>query len=489
MVKKLLIGLSLLTAQACWAADTYNPNNNQLTIPSVEVSGTTYKDVLITVGRVVSVQGGAPKASIDSYNATLNQLNVPSVTVNGVNYSNVVITVGEIISVGGLAPLKVYPTSYENKNSIFLDNPKIPSLNDVIGVKPELGEQSFGLRSVAFADFLQDGSYSAIAVSTFFKNVYPSSNSYNWSDSPGKIYIIKKDSAGNWQDITSNLIKDSKQRYICITPGFIQIADFNNDKKPDAYFSCTGPDFKINGVWDDSSLQYMLLSQPDGTYKSLALPIPKMYSHQASAADFDGDGNIDIISVNPRTDERPLILYGNGDGTFRMDKTKFPLDMSNKSINGIIAIPENGVLNILVSGNTPGWTNSSLSSDYGFKILQYKSGSFQYVKDLTPGIPKVSALGTLYQLALDAIYLDGYYYTIWYDGTFQYSAIVKMNAITGASQILSESKADSSNSGPTMLIKLTSQNNIVSQMAACNQYSYIPRSYYYYECSYSIPAK
>ncbi len=120
-------------------------------------------------------------------------------------------------------------------------------------------------------------------------------------------------------------------------------------------------------------------------------------------------------------------------------------------------------------------------------MLQYNSESFQYINDLTSGIPKVTQLGATYQLGLDAIYANGYYYTIWYDGTFQYSAVVKMNAITGASTILAESKSGSNNSGPSMVIKRTSKNTIVSQMAACNQYSYTVGNYYYYECTYSIP--
>ena len=42
MLKRVLAGLSLLIAPLCWAVDTYNPSNNQLTIPSVNVSGTDY---------------------------------------------------------------------------------------------------------------------------------------------------------------------------------------------------------------------------------------------------------------------------------------------------------------------------------------------------------------------------------------------------------------------------------------------------------------
>jgi len=385
------------------------------------------------------------------------------------------------------APLPVFKTSYENKNSILLDNPKIPSVSNIKGLIREDGEQNFNLRAVAFADFMQDGSLMAMTVSTFNKNVYPAFNTQKWPDSPSKVYLLKQNTNGEWLDVTATLIKDSASRYICVTAGFIEIADFNNDGKPDAFVSCTGPDFLINGKFDDNSLQYVMLSQTDGTYRISILPIPPMYSHQSAAADFDGDGNVDIITVNPRPNERPFILFGNGDGTFRVDKTKFPADMTDKAIFGIMAVPVNGSLNVLVSGNAPGWTTSTLPGDYGFKVLQYKNGSFQYTNDLTSGIPKVTQLGTTYQLVLDAIYANGYYYTIWYDGTFQYSAIAKTNATTGLSTILAESKSGPNNSGPSMVIKLTSKNSIVSQMAACNQFSYTVGNYYYYECTYSIP--
>lgn len=55
MFKKILVGLSLVMSHLCWATDTYNPANNQLTIPSVDVSGVIYNNVVITVGNVISV--------------------------------------------------------------------------------------------------------------------------------------------------------------------------------------------------------------------------------------------------------------------------------------------------------------------------------------------------------------------------------------------------------------------------------------------------
>ena len=100
MLKITLIGTLLLMAQACWAADTYNPANNQLTIQSVSAGGTVYNDVVVTVGGIVRLDGGTPSGSVDFYDPATNQLSIPSVLVNGTTYTNVVISVGQIVSVG-----------------------------------------------------------------------------------------------------------------------------------------------------------------------------------------------------------------------------------------------------------------------------------------------------------------------------------------------------------------------------------------------------
>ncbi|HTQ99996.1 MAG TPA: hypothetical protein VMH83_08400 [Candidatus Acidoferrum sp.] len=95
--------LASLSVSSAWATDSYNPANNQLTIPSVSAAGTTYYNVVITVGTILgATQGGTPKGTVDSYDAALNQLSIPSVTVNGVTYTNALITVGKILSVGGI---------------------------------------------------------------------------------------------------------------------------------------------------------------------------------------------------------------------------------------------------------------------------------------------------------------------------------------------------------------------------------------------------
>jgi len=83
MLKKILLILVLLASGASWAADTYNPASNQLTIQSVSAGGTVYNDVVVTVGGIVRLDGGAPSGSVDIYDAATNQLSIPSVIVNG----------------------------------------------------------------------------------------------------------------------------------------------------------------------------------------------------------------------------------------------------------------------------------------------------------------------------------------------------------------------------------------------------------------------
>ena len=84
----------------CNAADTYDATTSILTIPQVKVSDTLYKNVVITLGSVISVGSLLVPDSYDTYNATTNQLTIPQVNVGTSTYYNVVISVGKVISVG-----------------------------------------------------------------------------------------------------------------------------------------------------------------------------------------------------------------------------------------------------------------------------------------------------------------------------------------------------------------------------------------------------
>ena len=56
-MKKCFISLAMLSITNIYATDLYNSSNAQLTIPSVNVSGTNYNNVVITVGKVINIGG------------------------------------------------------------------------------------------------------------------------------------------------------------------------------------------------------------------------------------------------------------------------------------------------------------------------------------------------------------------------------------------------------------------------------------------------
>lgn len=478
---------------------TYDSSGNPIwyVASSCSVVGTSCS------GSLYKVTGGTPiTAAWNGNNKAVLQVGSVILSFTDANNGEMLVTVNNVSTTKGFVKSvfantpavnsvgrKPFATSYENKNSINLDNPTTPFINQIPNITLEAGEDPYVGRALAFADFLQNGSYSAIVVTGIYKNLYKGSNPNKWPDSPGKIYFLSKDSSANWTDVTSKLITNLSQRYICITPSFLEIGDLNNDGKPDVLISCTGIDFTVNGVWtnDQLSKQYIVLSQPDGTYQVQSLPISPIYGHQATIADIDDDGNADIITVDPVNNKTPFILWGNGDGTFRPDYTRFPGDMSGKNIYGIHAIPINGKLNVVVSGNTPGGSSASYSSDYGTEILQYINGSFQYTQDLTAGIPKVTSTGLKYGLALDVIYHSGNLITYFYDSTFTNYAIIQFNLSTGLGTILNENYEGPATIGD--LLFLTSNNMIVNMFGGCGAYELnTPSSGLYKICNFSMPA-
>jgi hypothetical protein len=109
MKKILAIILSTITLSA-FALDKYS--NGQITIPSVVVGPTTYTNVVVTLGTVVSIGSGEPIGFVDTYNSSNGQLTIPSVQVGSTIYNNVVITIDGIVSLG-----KSYNTIQNNSSA------------------------------------------------------------------------------------------------------------------------------------------------------------------------------------------------------------------------------------------------------------------------------------------------------------------------------------------------------------------------------------
>jgi hypothetical protein len=96
-------------AQANFAVANFNISNGQLSVPSVVLGDTVYRDVVVTVGDVLAVGGSSleksfyPKAvgGLNSYDPIKNQLNLHTVNAYGSIYYDVAINVGSILAVGG----------------------------------------------------------------------------------------------------------------------------------------------------------------------------------------------------------------------------------------------------------------------------------------------------------------------------------------------------------------------------------------------------
>jgi hypothetical protein len=91
---------SLVSVGSVIGADSYDGKN--LTIPFVQVDGgVVYRNVVVTVRKVVSAGGGMPTQPWDTYSSAGSQLAIPAVQYNGHVYTNVIATVANVQSFGG----------------------------------------------------------------------------------------------------------------------------------------------------------------------------------------------------------------------------------------------------------------------------------------------------------------------------------------------------------------------------------------------------
>ena len=93
-------------------------------------------------------------------------------------------------------------------------------------------------------------------------------------------------------------------------PKMAVVADFNNDGKPDIAVVCVGDP----SVGDDGGVS-ILLGNGDGTFQPAANVVTGKNPSSIAADDFNGDGRLDIVTI--QSDNTVSALLGNGDGTFQ----------------------------------------------------------------------------------------------------------------------------------------------------------------------------
>ena len=101
-----------------------------LTIPKVAIANTLYRNVKVSVGQVLAVDGGAPSKDYDTYTPATNVLSIPSVVVGSSTYTNVQITVGQVFAVGESGPLSTLGfADYNFENTVIKAN-TVPNFNE-----------------------------------------------------------------------------------------------------------------------------------------------------------------------------------------------------------------------------------------------------------------------------------------------------------------------------------------------------------------------
>lgn len=415
----LLIASSLT---ACGGGGTEGSGSGNTTTPVVPTPAAATVDASLSkpkvfVGESVTLSWQSTNATSCSVSGVASAGTGPSgsVTINataGGQFTYTVQCTGSGASakkdLSLIVPMPVYATSYENKNSINFDGTAIKTVRSLGISRAFQGEQDSVERSIAYADFFQEGKYSAFVVASRSDGKYG-----DVSDVPGVAYFLRQDSAGNWIDASDKAFKQVADRLSCTSPSYTLVADFNNDKKPDVYIACTGFDFIPAGftqqqiIESGKSPQILYLSQADGSYAKISLlDSAPIYGHKAQAADINRDGFLDVITTdvdNPNQIQGcgvPFVLLGGGDGSFRRDDSivsasALKITNQNCGMFNVDVIPIEGRLDLLV-----GSTNSAT----WFKGV---AGGFDFSSAVNLDMPMSITYRVQYQFPLDFVYESG----------------------------------------------------------------------------------
>ena len=226
-------------------ADSFD--GKTLTVPKVFVGGTLYSDVQLTVGKVLSVEGGDARNIYDRYNTANNQLIIPSVAVGGNSYTNVTIEVGSVVSVGGIST--TLSANFKNTTSLL-------SVDSALGVAHSTGLIPFDTNGDGVTDLI-------FTPSTL--NIGPDRKAFLVSNA-GNNFNLQPD--GVWSKV--------------ITTGFVKdwtIKDLNSDGVSDLIWIDHGLELPANQGGFQNGLNVALLSQTKGQYSYRTLSDLKAFNH------------------------------------------------------------------------------------------------------------------------------------------------------------------------------------------------------------------
>ena len=272
--------ISLVMASNAYAIDAYNHVTNQLTIPAVVLGNTVYKDVVITVGPVLTVGGSnldskypAKSSSLyDTYDANKNQLTIPSVTAYGFVYYDVVISVGTVLSVGSQQTLASYHDSW-----------KLTKIQNAGVIDTSVVATSKGamFAILAVGDLNNDNNDDLVIGAMVWDN-------YDFV----KLIIAFYNPQTKKFEVDTALQNRMPSMQVAHRAF---ISDVNKDGFNDVFVSGTGPD---QGPPCGEASVLLLGSKNGLTDGSNLLPRRSAYTHQYAYDDFTGNGVKDILLLN-----------------------------------------------------------------------------------------------------------------------------------------------------------------------------------------------
>ena len=193
--------------------------------------------------------------------------------------------------------IRIASTSYENAKALNIGPQKLPYPSTKVTAR-------------AFGNYFHQGAFDLFVATTTFDPAMPPQRS-----NKGTFEFWRRMQDNTFVRDPSILLNDGG----CVYPTKAIVADFNQDGKPDIFVACRG----LGTTAFVGEKSAVVLSQPDGTYKTNFLDVEGAFV-SAAAADLTGTGRIDVVAVdaNATTSSR----------TAGLSAEEFPIDSTTATV-------------------------------------------------------------------------------------------------------------------------------------------------------------